>query len=212
MPGHLTDRLAEQRRIARENGEAIIEDPAVVLRAITHQWPSFTLADVAQFLRSRTDESQFDAAYLAVTKSDDLVPLPPDAGGRERFTSRDMVEAARSLRQRVLSMAGRRGHGVAGAPVPPPSSLPPTSNPPQVDDEQRRLFDYLTSEGDAKAIAVIVAEARDALLTAVRRAWEANGLRVTGAVLSRGRRREFTKNGHRLADIGKSRAGMAAGT
>ncbi len=199
LPEHLADRLDEQRRIARENGEAIIEDPAVVLRAITHQWPSFTLADLAQFLKSRTDASQFDAAYLAVTTSGDLVVLPPDGSGGDRFTSRDMIEAARSLRQRVISMAGRRGHALSlrssdgspsssAEPLPPPA--PPAPSPLPLNlmpcvDEQRRVLDYLTAEGDAKAIAVMADGARDALLAAARLAWQASGLRVIGAASSR---------------------------
>lgn len=208
-PGHLLERLDEQRRIARENGEAILEDPAVVLRALTHQWPSFRLEDLSRFLKSRTDEAQFDAAYRAVTESAELVALPPGTDGEARFTSRDMVEAAKSLMQRVRSMTGRRGHGVTGfaegnalvksghstetgdsgqrgvlterdAPAQRGGSVAPPWA--AFDDEQRRAFGYVISEGDAKAVA-LTGNAANAVLRAARQAWDAGGFRVIGSTL-----------------------------
>jgi Ti-type conjugative transfer relaxase TraA len=170
LPSHLLDRLDEQRRIAHENGEAILEDPAVVLRAITHQRPWFGLDDLALFLRSRTDETQFEAAYRVVTESAELVALPSDGTGRERFTSRDMLDAAKSLTQRVRSMTGRRGHGVR------PSVVPANA----FDEERQQVFDYLIGEGDAKAIAITDDSSKAALLTAARQVWEAGGFHVTG--------------------------------
>jgi len=179
-PSHLTERLAEQRLIAKANGEAMLEDPAVALRALTHQWPTFTHHDLAQFLRSRTDgAAQFDAVYLAVIRSDDLMALKPDENGLERFTSRDMLDAQKSLMQRAVSMARRRGHGVS--PVVQSSIL---SRFP-LNGAQRSDFEYLVSEGDAKAITLVAGDVKDALLHAAHRAWEADGSQVVGVAISR---------------------------
>jgi Ti-type conjugative transfer relaxase TraA len=177
LPSHLQERITEQKRIANENGAAILEDPSVVLRALTHQQPTFSLDDLARFLRSRTDgPEQFGAVLLAVTGSSETVALASAAGGPRRFTSRDMMEAAKSLRNRTLSMAGRRGHGVAAV----------RQNPlqPALSAEQGRAFDYLTGEGDVKAIA-LTDDARPALLDAARRTWETAGFVVSGAAASR---------------------------
>jgi Ti-type conjugative transfer relaxase TraA len=180
LPAHLSERIAEQQRIAQENGEAILEDPTAVLRALTHQRPSFTHQTLAEFLRTRTAPAQFDAVCLAVTQSPELVALAPD-GGQDRFTSRDMMEAAKSLKNRALSMASRRGHGVApDRPNAASSELSELS----LSDEQRRAFDYLVSDGDAKAVAVADAD-KHALLAAARLAWVAEGWQVTGAARSR---------------------------
>jgi Ti-type conjugative transfer relaxase TraA len=177
LPSHLQERITEQKRIANENGAAILEDPSVVLRALTHQQPSFTLEDLARFLRSRTDGAeQFDAVLRAVTGSSEMMALDSDAGGQRRFTSRDMIEAAKSLRHRTLSMAGRRGHGVVAVRQYPVQ--------PSLSEDQGRAFDYLVGEGDAKAI-VLTDDARPPLLDAARRAWEAAGFAIFGAAMSR---------------------------
>jgi ATP-dependent exoDNAse (exonuclease V) alpha subunit len=175
LPDHLAERIAEQRRIAKQNGETILEDPTVALRALTHQRPTFTHQDLARFLRPRTESAaQFDAVFLAVTQSKDLVALDPDEGGQGRFTSRDMIEAKRSLVRRTASMAARRGHGVASDVQN--DALAQFS----LNDTGRGAFEYLVNEGDVKAIAVTDG-AKAALLAAARQAWNAAGFSVRGA-------------------------------
>jgi len=177
LPAHLKDRISEQQRIARDNGEAILEDPSVALRALTLQRPTFTLDDLARFLRPRTDGSeQFDAALRRVAESPETVALDPAAVAPRRFTSRDMLEAAKSLRQRTLSMAARRGHGV----TPPPEG---SDLRPAMSDDRRRAFDYLISDGDAKAL-VLSDDAKGQVLEAARRAWEAGGWKTGLATAS----------------------------
>ena len=169
LPTHLAGRIAEQRNIARENGAAILADPSLALRALTQRSPSFTRSELQRFLQSRTDgDEQRLAVYEAVTCSPDLVALG-EVAGIERFTSRDMIEAAKSLKQRVTAMSGRRGHAITthtGAMVG--SRLPPAG-------ELRRVYDYLVADGDAKAAAV-AADAKAPLLGAVCEAWNADGL------------------------------------
>ncbi len=175
LPDHLADRITEQQRIVRENGAAILEDPSVVLRALAHRSPTFTHDDIARFLRPRTDgAAQFDAALLAVTQSDELVALQSGRAGENRFTSRDMLEAAKSLRQRAASMASRQGHGISS------HAHAGVLSQFGFEDEQRRAFDYLLGEGDAKALALAANAGRVSLLTAAREAWERDGLRVYG--------------------------------
>ena len=173
LPDHLTDRVAEQRTISRENGEAILEDPGIALRALAHRSPTFTHEDIARFLRSRTDgAAQFDAAYLAVTGFEGLVALPIEHDGHARFTSRDMLEAAKSLRQRVVSMATRRGHGVT------PQALTAALSPFKGEDQ--RTLEYLLGEGDAKAVLLAAHPGTASLLTAARGAWDREGLKLYG--------------------------------
>jgi len=176
LPGHLQERVAEQQRIAQENGETILEDPTVALRALTRQRPSFTHRDLVQFLRSRTGgAAQLDTALAAILKSNELVALAADEGAEARFTSRDLVEAEKSLLRRAAAMATRRGHG------PPLGPHTPASPQAGLTEAQRREFDYVVGVGDIKALAVAAGSAKSALLAAAREVWEAQGLRVIGA-------------------------------
>ena len=60
-------RLADHQRIARENGEKILENPDIALHAITHQQSTFTEQDLARFINRHTvDATQFQAVLAAV--------------------------------------------------------------------------------------------------------------------------------------------------
>jgi Ti-type conjugative transfer relaxase TraA len=174
LPEHLAERLVEQQRIARENGDTMLADPSVALRALTHQRPIFTETELNQFLLSRTEDSaQFDAVVQAVKLCPDLVPLTPGRDGMVHYTSRDMVEAERSLVRRAVSMASRRGHGV-----------PPDKRGAMDDAAWRLAFDDLVGDGDIKAL-VLAAHDKDALLAAAHRTWTAIGMTVEGTAPSR---------------------------
>ncbi len=176
LPSHVTERIAEQQRIAGENGQTILEDPTVALRAITHQRPIFTYSELEHFLRSRTESAvQLDAALRAITQSPDFVAL--DVPGTEaRFTSSDIVEAGKSVMRRTSSMALRRGHLVET------NRQNAVLSRFALDDEQRRAFEYLVSEGDAKAVET--QGGKTTLLAAARQAWESQGLTVLGTAPS----------------------------
>jgi len=58
LPGFLADRVAEQRRIARANGEEIIADPSIVLKALVHSNATCTHHDIARFLHTRTSTTE----------------------------------------------------------------------------------------------------------------------------------------------------------
>jgi Ti-type conjugative transfer relaxase TraA len=180
LPDHLQERVAERQRIAKQNGEMILEDPTVALRALSRQRPIFTHQELVQFLESRTGgPEQLDAVLAAIMDSGELVPLTLDDAKPTRFTSRDMLEAEKSLMKRVALMATRRGHGV--------SLQPPRSGPPQdaLTEEQHGAFEYLVGEGDIKALAARAGNGKSALLAAVRELWERQGLSVVGIALSR---------------------------
>jgi Ti-type conjugative transfer relaxase TraA len=186
LPSHLKERVAERQRIAQENGEMILEDPTIALRALSRQQPTFTHQELVQFLKSRTgDPEQLDAVLAAVMESGELVALSPDSGRPVRFTSRDMLEAEKWLMKRVAAMAMRRGHGVPPQPRMPPQSRIPKLPPHALTEEQRSAFEYAVGEGDIKALAVTAGNGRSVLLAAMREVWEIQGLKVVGVALSR---------------------------
>jgi hypothetical protein len=174
LPRHWEERIAEGERIARQNGEIILEDPAVAVRAFTLQRPTFTYQELAQFLEPRTEgAAQLDAVLLAIMNSGELVPLDSGTACQGRFTARYLLEAHKSLVKRATVMAMRRSHGAAQ-----PMSLPASVQ--LLSPEERDTFDYLTASGDFKALAVRASDAEGRLLTAVREAWQARGFRVLG--------------------------------
>jgi Ti-type conjugative transfer relaxase TraA len=186
LPSHMKERVAERQRISQENGEMILEDPTVALRALSRLRPTFTHQEVAQFLKSRTgDQQQFAAVLAAVMESGELVTLTPDGGSPVRFTSRDMLEAERSLMKRVAAMAMRRGHGVPPRPRMPPHPRIAAPPPHALTEEQCGAFEYAVGEGDIKALAAAAGNGESLLLAAMREAWEMQGLSVIGAALSR---------------------------
>jgi Ti-type conjugative transfer relaxase TraA len=179
IPRHIEERIQTQSRIARENGDTIIADPTVALHAITHQRSTFTHHDIARWLHTRTDgAAQFDTAYLKVTAAPELVPLGRDDQRRMRYTTRDMLDAEKSLLSRAAAMSTRRGHGVA--PPRQEAALTPST----LSTEQRAAFQHVTGEGDIKAIVGIAGSGKSTMLESARRAWEMEGLTVKGAALS----------------------------
>jgi ATP-dependent exoDNAse (exonuclease V) alpha subunit len=121
---------------------------------------------------------EFDAVLAAVSQCSELVALSAAAGGEDRFTSRDMIEAEKSLLRRTASMATRRGHGV---PLDRQNIL---SAQFMLRDSARQAFMCLVSEGDAKALAV-TGQPKAAILTAASQAWGAEGFTVRGVAPSR---------------------------
>jgi len=179
LPSHIAARVAAQERTARENGAAILEDPTVALRAITHQRATFTEWDMAKFLHTRTSGAeQFRLAMLRVTGSKELVTLGKDDRGRMRYSTREMVAAERSLLEGSLELSRRAHHGVH------PSRQAAALSQTTLSEEQQAGFQHVTGAGDLKALVGVAGSGKSTLLAAARVAWEADGLTVKGAALS----------------------------
>jgi ATP-dependent exoDNAse (exonuclease V) alpha subunit len=167
---HMEQRLAEQQRIAMENGATILEDPAVAIRALAQHRRTFSREDLIAFLRSRTgDAGQFDAALQAVMESPELVSATPLQGNQPRYTSRGFIEADKSLMRRAAAMANRRGHaGIGGTDTP-------------IGDEG---LAYLISSGDFCVVTATGLADTSKLVGAARQTWNAAGFRVICAASS----------------------------
>ena len=174
LPQYLQDRLAEQREIARENGDAILLDPSLAIRALTRQRSVFTRDELLRFLTSRTgDAAQLEAALSSVMRCAELAAAGPVDAHPVLFTSRDMIAAEKSLMRRAQALAGRRGHATASS-----AGAAHSCSWPQ---PQRDAFMYATGEGDFKAITLINETKRE-FLDAARAVWNAHGYRVRDAI------------------------------
>jgi Ti-type conjugative transfer relaxase TraA len=179
LPDRITDRIAEQRQIARENGQRILADPTHALKSLTHTQATFSKRDIARFLHTRTDGAeQFQEALLKVTTSPELVALGRDDRGAERYTSREMLGLEAELLARADRLTERGGHSVQAARAAAVLSQHGLSA------EQRQAFEHLSSAGDLKALIGVAGSGKSRLLAATREAWEAEGYVVKGAALS----------------------------
>ena len=140
LPSFLANRVAEQKRIMGANGVQILADPGIALQALTHGQATFSHQDIARFLHTRTEgAAQFDAAYLKVTTSAELVRLGVDDAGLQRFTTRDMLETERQLLAHAESLSRRARHRVGRRAAPARQHL---------SAQQEQAFDHVTAEGD----------------------------------------------------------------
>ena len=179
LPGFLADRIAEQQRIAGANGEEIIAEPTIALKALSHSNATFSYHDLAKFLHTRTSSAeQFQSAYLKVTTSPELVPLGVDDLGRQRFTTRDMLRAERSLLANADELAERAEHGVD------PRRRTAVLTQHHLSAEQERAVLEITGRGDLKALAGIAGSGKSTALAAMREVWEKEGYTVKGAALA----------------------------
>jgi Ti-type conjugative transfer relaxase TraA len=179
LPYNLVERVVEQREIAVENGQRIIEDPALALRGLTHTQATFTDRDIARYLHTRTDGAeQFQSAFLKVTTSEELVTLGKDERGQKRLTTREMVNIEREMLERAERLAGAGTHTVS------------TAHQDQVladgrlSTQQRKAFDHVAGKRDLAVLVGIAGSGKSTMLESARRAWEAAGYSVKGAALA----------------------------
>jgi Ti-type conjugative transfer relaxase TraA len=179
LPDRITERIAEQQRIARENGEQILADPTRALKAITHHQATFTDHDIAKFLHTRTEGAdQFQAAYVKVTTSPQLVTLGRDDRGRQRYTSAEMVQVEAQMLGDAERMIQCRTHVVGQ------THRQAALSQGRLSTEQHAAFEELVGEGDLKALVGVAGSGKSHLLAATRIAWEAQGYTVKGAALA----------------------------
>jgi len=175
----LADKVAEQREIAAENGRRILEDPDLALKAMTQHQATFTERDVAKWLHGKTDGvEQFQAAYLKVTGSSELVALGSDDHGKRRFTTKEMVSMERSLLERSERLAANRGHAVAAG------YREQVLADGRLSQEQRAAFEHVTNGSDLAVVVGVAGAGKSTMLESARRAWEGAGYSVKGSALA----------------------------
>lgn len=179
LPHRVGERIAEQQRIALENGERILSEPAVALSALTRTQATFTEHDLARFLNTRTDGAeQFRAAHLKVMTSNELVALGRDDRGQMRYTSRELLSLESGMLKRAERMSRRHGHTMGA------ERLPAGLANATLSAEQQAAFHELAAPGDLKALVGVAGSGKSHLLGSLREAWEGEGYTVKGAALS----------------------------
>jgi Ti-type conjugative transfer relaxase TraA len=179
LPRDLAEKVAEQREIAAENGRRILQDPSLALHAITHTQATFTARDIATYLHPRTEGTeQFQAAYLKVTTSADLVALGTDDRGQTRYTTQEMIDTERDMLDRAKRLSSAHKHDVG---VEYRSQVLADG---RLSAQQRKAFEHVTAQGDVAVMVGIAGSGKSTMLESARRAWEAAGYSVKGAALA----------------------------
>jgi Ti-type conjugative transfer relaxase TraA len=172
-------RLADHHRIARENGERITKDPALALKALTHQQSTFTLQDLAKFVSRHTEDAeQFVDVYTKVQACKEMVYLGLDQKGQERYTTEEMLKLEQQMLMQARSLHQQERHAVSAKALT--SAIAQRS----LSEEQRAGLQHITAQGDLKCLVGYAGTGKSYLLGAAREAWEASGYRVRGVALS----------------------------
>jgi Ti-type conjugative transfer relaxase TraA len=172
-------KLKDHERIARENGQKILDNPRIALTAITHQQSTFTHQDIARFVNRHTvDSEQFQAVYDKVKGCEEIVYLGLDDIQRERFTTREMLTVESKMLDRAALLAKSKNHGVREL------TKEEALSSRQLSKEQQMAFEHLTALGDLKCVVGFAGTGKSYLLGAAREAWEKEGYQVYGATLS----------------------------
>ncbi len=183
-PAQNAERRVEHRAIARRNGERIAADPLVALDALTRQHSTFSKQDLARFVDRHTDGAeQFAQVMARVEASPELVRLGRDGRGRERFSTRGMLEAEQRMEGAGTALAGCGGHGVLRAAALLAARAAERDGL-ALGSEQAAALLHVTGGADLALVVGFAGTGKSAMLGVARAAWEAEGHRVRGATLS----------------------------
>ena len=168
-------RLAEHQRIVRENGERLLKEPQIALKAITQQQSTFSEHDLARFVNRHTlDAEQFNQVYELVKSQTNIVKLGLDQKQQQRFTTQEMLQLEVKMLKQARDLFEKPSHEITAL------------NKEQLglSGEQQIAFEYITAVGDLKCLIGYAGTGKSYLLGAARDAWEQQGFRVHGVTLS----------------------------
>ena len=169
-------KLADHQRIARENGERLLADPQIALKAITHQQSTFSYQDLARFVHRHTvDAEQFTRVYELVKSQSNIVKLGLDDRQQERYTTQEMLDLEVKMLNQARDLFTKKDH-----PVTTKIDLAHFG----LSAEQQTAFEYLIAAGDLKCVIGYAGTGKSYLLGAAKDAWEQQGFRVQGVTLS----------------------------
>ena len=175
--GEDAERAADHEALARRNGERIIDDPSLVLGALTRQQSTFTRRDLARMVdRHTADAEQFARAMAKVEASPELLRLGVDGRGQDRFTTREMLATEQRMERAAGELAERQAHRVDFRRRLRESTT--------LGREQALAFRHVTQARDLSVVVGYAGTGKSTMLGVARDAWEADGYQVRGAALS----------------------------
>lgn len=179
--GEEAERADEHRAIARRNGEWLLAEPELVLRALTLQQSTFTRQDMARVVDRQTDgAAQFAAVMAKVEASPELVRVGTDGRGRDRFSTREMTGLEQRMMATAMALTRRTTHRVDATR----RRRSVQGEARQLSEEQALAYLHVTRSRDLVVLSGIAGGGKSTLLGPAREVWEEQGYRVRGAALS----------------------------
>jgi Ti-type conjugative transfer relaxase TraA len=173
------ERFQEHQRIARENGERIIQDSHIALDYITRHQSVFGAYDIYRLANTHSaDAEQFKKVSEAIFANEDLVKLGQDERGKDRFTTRQVLEAERAMLENAQALATQPAHQVNARYIDQAKATR-TLTP-----DQTKALEHVCTSGDICCVIGYAGSGKSYTLGAVREAFEAQGYRVQGAALA----------------------------
>jgi Ti-type conjugative transfer relaxase TraA len=188
-------RINEHARIARENGEKILEDPTIALRALTYHQSTFTHHDLGRFINRHTlDAEQFRLVYEKVKGCEQVVNLGKDDVGTDRLTTKEMLAIEEGMLKDVRLLE-ERGYGY-GAEIWQGGKKDDReaeiggkdgvagSGAMELTQQQREGLEHIMGIGDIKCLVGYAGTGKSCLLSQAREMWERGGYEVHGVTLA----------------------------
>ena len=177
--GEDAERADEHRAIARRNGERLLAEPELVLKALTQQQSTFSRHDLARLINRQSDGAEQFAAIMAkVEASPELVRVGADGRGRDRFSTRELVRIERELIATAVALNQRTTHRVES------KRRRAVVDVKRLSEEQLLAYQHVTRARDLAVVVGIAGGGKSSMLGTAREDWTAQGYRVRGAALS----------------------------
>ncbi|MCP3968693.1 MAG: AAA family ATPase, partial [Lentisphaerae bacterium] len=166
-------------RIARENGDKIIQNPEIAIDELSHHHAVFKENDIFRNAHLHSaDEKQFHEVCAAIQKSPELVCIGEDEKGKRCYTTETMLKNEREMLGGIRELANKDKHNVH------PSIINQTIKNYTMTDEQLKAFQHIIKNGDISVVVGHAGTGKSYLLGAVHEAYKAQGFNVKGVALS----------------------------
>ncbi|MBT8339503.1 MAG: Ti-type conjugative transfer relaxase TraA [Desulfatitalea sp.] len=173
------ERAEKYKEILEINGQKIIEDPDIVLDALSKKQSTFTYDDILKYVHAHSDEQQFYDALSAVLNSKSMVKVEEKEHGRfDRYTYSGLIEIERQMYVDTTQLDNQQNHIVDDRYIDRALASKSLSK------EQADVVTQTCKGKDIHAIVGYAGAGKSYTLDAIRHAYESKGYRVKGASLA----------------------------
>ncbi|MDF2691152.1 MAG: mobA [Gammaproteobacteria bacterium] len=178
------DRMAafeEHQAILRENGERIIRDPGIILKALSRHQSTFTRQNIAKMINRYTaDAEQFNKAFYKVLFHPELIKLNTEHLDQDKqvFTTLELLTLEKQLIDQAMELSKKESHPVSDW------IKDSVSKNFTLSDDQLKAYRHILEGGDVRSLIGLAGTGKSYLLNAAREAWEKDHYQVIGMALS----------------------------